>query len=73
MSEFIATYLNLDRCEWLVRALIETIHLDEDIQENEGFLIDYDTIVCADDLPFVSNVVVLAVNHIIKHICNNGI
>jgi len=57
MSEFISSYLNLERCEWLVRALIETIHLDEDIQENEEFLIDYDTIVCADDLPFVSNVV----------------
>lgn len=57
MSEFIDMYLNLDRCEWLVRAIIETIHLDEDIQENEEFLIDYDNIVCADDLPFVSNVV----------------
>ena len=57
MSEFINNFLNLERCEWLVRALIETIHLDEDIQENEEFLIDYDTIVCADDLPFVSNVV----------------
>ena len=57
MSEFINSYLNLEKCEWLVRALIETIYLDEDIQENEKFLIDYDTIVCADDLFFVSNVV----------------
>ena len=57
MSEFINNFLNLEWCEWLVRALIETIHLDEDIQENEEFLIDYGTIVCADDLPFVSNVV----------------
>lgn len=57
MSEFISSYLNLERCEWLVRALIETIHMDEDIQENEEFLIDYDTVVCADDLPYVSNVV----------------
>ncbi len=57
MSEFINTYLNLERCEWLVRAIIETIHFDESIQENEEFLIDYDTVVCSDDLPFVSNVV----------------
>ena len=57
MSEFINSYVNIERCEWLVRALIETIHEDEDIQGNEEFLIDYDTIVCADDLPFVSNVV----------------
>lgn len=57
MSEFINTYLNLERCEWLVRAIIDTIRQDESIQENEEFLIDYDTVVCADDLPFVSNVV----------------
>lgn len=57
MAEFINSYLNVERCEWLVRALIETIQLDKDIQKNEKFLIDYDTGVCANDLPFVSNVV----------------
>lgn len=57
MSEFIDSYLNLEKCEWLVRALIETIRDDEDIKDNVEFLIDYENPVCAGDLPFVSSVV----------------
>lgn len=41
-SEFIDRYLNAGKCEWLTRALIETMQSDKDLQDIE-IAISYDT------------------------------
>lgn len=57
MSEFIDRYLNIEKCNWLVRAIIETIRDDKSIKDDAIFLIDYENIRSADDLPYVTSVV----------------
>lgn len=42
MSGFIETYLNISKCEWLVRALIETMQKDEEVLGTTLIAIDYD-------------------------------
>ena len=42
MSGFIEEYLNVTKCEWLVRTIIETIQGDKEIPDSTEFAIDYD-------------------------------
>lgn len=42
MSGFIDAYLNISKCEWLVRALIETMQKDEAISDTTMIAIDYE-------------------------------
>lgn len=57
MSEFIDTFLNLEKCEWLVRALIDTIQQDSGIDDGEGFLVTYEAAVRKQDLDKVPGVI----------------
>ena len=50
MSGFIDKYLNVAKCEWLVRTIIETIQGDKEIEYSTEFAIDYDCYVQKRDL-----------------------
>lgn len=42
MSGFIDTYLNISKCEWLARALIETMQKDEAVSDTTMIAVDYE-------------------------------
>jgi len=56
MSGFIDKYLNVAKCEWLVRTIIETIQGDEEIENSAKFAVDYDCYIQKHDLHTVRNV-----------------
>ena len=56
MTEFVETYLNEAKCEWLVRALIETIVRDTSIADEELFDIDYSSSLRKDQLECISEI-----------------
>lgn len=60
MTEFINIYLNQDKCEWLVRALVETIQHDACIPETTLFSIDYDQTIAKSGLDKIKGVVLQA-------------
>lgn len=60
MTEFINTYLNQDKCEWLVRALIDTIQQDTSIPETALFSVDYNQTTVKKDLDKIEGVVLQA-------------
>ena len=60
MTEFINTYLNQDKCEWLVRALIDTIQHDTCIPGTTLFSIDYDQTITKGRLDKIKGVVLQA-------------
>ena len=57
MTEFINKYLNLDKCGWLVRALIDTIHQDCSISETTCFDVGKDQVIQKNDLLKVTDVI----------------
>lgn len=60
MTEFINIYLNQDKCEWLVRALVDTIQHDACIPETTLFSIDYDRTIAKSGLDKIKGVVLQA-------------
>ncbi len=56
MSGFIETYLNVSRCEWLVRAVIETIQSDTEVSSSAEFAVDYDCYITKRELHTVRTV-----------------
>ena len=57
MTEFINTYLNQDKCEWLVRALIDTIQHDTCIPGTTLFNVDYAQTITKGNLDKIKGVV----------------
>lgn len=57
MSGFIEAYLNISKCEWLVRALIETLQKDEVVPEATLIAIDYDHSVPVNELHTVRKLI----------------
>lgn len=60
MTEFVETYLNQEKCEWLVRVLIDTIQQDICISENVSFDIDYSQSLKKKDLDRTGGVILQA-------------
>lgn len=56
MSGFVDKYLNVAKCEWLVRTIIETIQGDKEIDNSTEFAVDYDCYMQKQKLHTVRNV-----------------
>ncbi len=56
MSGFVDEYLNVTKCEWLVRTIIETIQGDKEITDSTEFAIDYDCYIQKHELHTVRKV-----------------
>jgi len=57
VSEFITAYLNGEKFEWLVRALIETMQKDKAVNNDTSISIAYDKKVNVEDLNSVTTVI----------------
>ena len=57
ISGFIDTYLNITRCEWLVRALIDTMQKDEAMGGTIQIAVDYNRTVSVNELHTVRKII----------------
>lgn len=75
----IETYLNLEKCEWLVRALIEVMLKDETVDKRTPIAVGYDDYMPVEDLPRAKKIVLLpflvsVIHYVVKNCpdCESG-
>lgn len=75
----IENYLNLEKCEWLVRALIEVMLKDETVDKRTPIAVGYDDYMPVEDLPRAKKIVLLpflvsVIHYVVKNCpdCESG-
>lgn len=79
MTEFISMFLNEEKCEWLVRAIIDTIQQDALIPNDTPFAIDYKTSVPVETLSEIEGLIlqpflISVLDYVLQHSpdCESG-